>query len=141
MPAAIPVTIPVAEPTVPFVTSLLLHTPPTVASLNTVVAPTHTTGLPEIATGVWLTVTACVAIQPAAVVNVIIELPAVRPVYIPVPAPMVATVRLLLDHVPEEASVTVAVAPVHTASVPPIAAGNELTVTGAEIMQPVAVTA
>ena len=119
---------------------MLLHVPPDVASLSVKLEPAHIGVTPVIAAGVWLTVITWVAIQPAADVKVIVELPADTPLYIPVPEPIVATARLLLLHVLlPEASVTVALRPVHTENVPPIADGNVLTVTGAVMIQPVVV--
>ena len=139
VPAAIPVTTPVREPTLPCALLLLLQTPPTVGSLSVVVDPTHTTGKPVMAKGVLLTVTAWVAIQPVGIVKVIVALPAATPFTIPVPDPTVAVATSLLLHVVEpDDSVSVILEPVHTANVlPPIAAGNTLTVTGAVVIQPV----
>ena len=51
VPAAIPVTVPEAF-TVPDVTLVLLHAPPPVTSVSTVIAPpAHTTTIPVIAAG------------------------------------------------------------------------------------------
>ena len=51
VPAVIPVTIPVL-PTVASVVLLLFHEPPAVASLNRVLLPTQTVGMPVILAGV-----------------------------------------------------------------------------------------
>ena len=59
-----PVTIPLDDPTVAFVRSLLLHVPPVVASARFVVRPVHTVFEPVIATGVGLTVRGVLIIQP-----------------------------------------------------------------------------
>jgi hypothetical protein len=64
VPAATPLTIPVAEPTVAVVTSLLLHVPPLVLLVKFVVAPVHIVPVPVIAEGNALTVTVVVALQP-----------------------------------------------------------------------------
>ena len=48
VPAVTPVTTPEPDPTVAMVISLLLHTPPEVASLNVVVRPGHTLVVPVI---------------------------------------------------------------------------------------------
>ena len=64
--------------------------------------------------------------------------PAVIPVATPELEPIVAKVTSLLAHVPATvASVRLVVDPSHTFSVPPIAAGEGLTVTGVVILQPV----
>ena len=63
VPEEIPVTVPV-EPTVATPVDTELHTPPAVASLSTVVAPTQTLSVPVMAAGVvgnGLTVTVAVA--------------------------------------------------------------------------------
>ena len=51
---------PVEEPTVATVVWLLTHIPPDVALLNVVVRPTHTTAVPVLVGGDWLTVTVVV---------------------------------------------------------------------------------
>ena len=48
VPAVIPVTTPVPEPTVATLALLLLHIPPVVRQLKVVVAPAHTDVVPEI---------------------------------------------------------------------------------------------
>ena len=55
-PDATPVTVPVLEPTVASVISLLLHKPPESDSLNVVVNVTQTAGVPVVAAGVGFTV-------------------------------------------------------------------------------------
>jgi hypothetical protein len=53
VPAVMPLTTPVAEPTVPIAAFVLLHTPPLVPLVvNVVVAPTHTVAVPLIMPGV-----------------------------------------------------------------------------------------
>jgi len=52
VPIALPVTIPVAEPTEPRLGLLLVHTPPPNALLRVVVAPRQTNVAPEMADGV-----------------------------------------------------------------------------------------
>jgi len=65
---------------------------------------------------------------------VITDVPALTPVTTPVPATTVATAGLaLLQLPPGEAFVNVVVEPTHTSNVPPMAAGNGLTVTVAVI--------
>ena len=75
--------------------------PPEVALAKVIEEPTQKDEpAPVIADGAGLMVnTAVVVVVP---VNVITVVPAVRPVRMPVEEPIVATVRLLLDHVPTE---------------------------------------
>ena len=61
----------------------------------------------------------------------------VAPVTIPVVDPTIATVVLLLLHVPPPASLNVVVKPEQTSSVPSIAVGKGSTVTMVVIIQPV----
>ena len=136
MPLAIVVTKPVAAPIVATPAALLLHVPPAVASVSVVVLPRHNDKVPLIADTV-LTVTTAVVIQPppapaaeVGVVKVITEVPADMPVTMPVLRPIVATPVALLVQVPApKASVSVVVLPIHTLSVPDIAAGAGETVT------------
>jgi hypothetical protein len=66
-----------------------------------------------------------------------LDVPAVTPVTIPEAAPIVAMLVLPLSHVPPaEASVSVVVRPIHTVAVPPMDAGNGLTVTIVVVVQP-----
>jgi hypothetical protein len=64
LPAATPLTIPVAEPIVAIEVLLLLQVPPEVALFNVVVLPVHTVAVPVMvpADGVLLTVTTAVAV-------------------------------------------------------------------------------
>jgi len=62
-PDAIPVTIPVADPTVALDMSLLVHAPPAGVEFNVVVAPAQTVGLPLIGVGEAFTVTVAVREQ------------------------------------------------------------------------------
>jgi hypothetical protein len=66
VPAATPVTIPVALPTVAFAVLDDDHIPPLVALLRVLVLPTHTLAVPVIvpAAGAAFTVTTAVAIHP-----------------------------------------------------------------------------
>jgi hypothetical protein len=67
-----------------------------------------------------------------------VVVPVVTPVTIPVNDPIVATDVVLLAHVPPiEASVSVIVAPTHTAPGPLIGTGSGLTVTITVLTQPV----
>jgi hypothetical protein len=74
-------------------------------------------------TGDGFTVTTFVTAQAAAGVNVTVEVPADTPLTMPVEMPTVATLVLLLDHVPDPAaSESVVVFPLQTEAVPLIAA-------------------
>ena len=117
---------------------LLLHVPSGVASLSVVLRPAQTTAVPRMFVGNGFTVNAIVAIQPVAIVYVIVAEPTVLPVTRPVPDTIGATVVLLLLHAPNGvASFSAVVRPKHTVLEPPIAAGNGLTVTTAVLIQPV----
>ena len=136
-PGATPVTIP-DVPTVASAVLLLLHAPPP-ASVKVLVKPTHTVAVPEIADGSGLTVIVLVIIQPEADVYVIRGLPLATPVTTPVADATVASVILLLLHVPPDGvEFNVVVAATHSTAVPVIAVGIALTLTACVIKQPVA---
>ena len=63
-PPAMPVTVPVVEPTVAIVALLLLHVPPVFGSLKVVVRPTQVLAVPVIAEGTGVTVITLVVMQP-----------------------------------------------------------------------------
>ena len=65
-PAATPVTTPVVEFTVAKEALLLLHVPPTVASLSVLVKPIHALAVPVMDAGNGLTVIIVVAVHPVA---------------------------------------------------------------------------
>jgi hypothetical protein len=65
-----------------------------------------------------------------------LDVPAIFPVAIPDDDPIVATVVLLLDHVPPALLLTVVVSPAHTEAVPLMAAGIAFTVTVLVAKQP-----
>ncbi len=64
VPPATPTTTPEAEPIVATVGSLLLQTPPEVATLNAVEEPAQMAVLPVMADGTELTVTMIAEVQP-----------------------------------------------------------------------------
>ncbi len=64
MPFAIPLTVPVDEPTVAIVILLLVHTPPVGEELKVDEDPVHMANTPVIAPGCAFTVTTLVAKQP-----------------------------------------------------------------------------
>jgi len=125
VPAEIPVTIPVEDPTLAIPVALLLHTPPEEASLNVVVEPKHRDSVPviEAGTGYTVTIIDC-GLHPSGSEYEIIVVPAVRPFTSPVDEPTVATaVLVLLQEPPPTASVNEVVNPLQTCAVPVMTAG------------------
>jgi hypothetical protein len=114
-----------------------LHTPPNVASLNVVFAPTHTFVVPVIAAGFGYTLIKAEAWQPVGrVYNINVE-PLATPVIIPLTDPTVATEGVTELHVPPAGVVLSNVdAPTHTL-VLGMAAGVVFTVMIFEAAQPV----
>ena len=131
LPPATPDAIPDAEPMVATEVVLLVHVPPDGVELYVTLSFEQNTFEPLIAVGVVLTVTTAVRKQDVAVMMYdIVVVPALTPVTIPVPEPMVPTAVLLLDHVPPPVELVKAVIePAHTDSVPLIAFGKAFTVT------------
>ena len=136
VPALTPVAVPVADPIVATAVALLLQVPPP-ASLNAVVALTHTDLVPVMEDGSAFTVNTAAAVQPVGIVYVMAVVPADTPVTTPVPDPIVATAVLLLVQVPPPASLSVVVSPAHTFVVPLIAAGSGFTDAAKVVLQPV----
>jgi hypothetical protein len=64
LPAAIPVTTPLAEPTVAVAVLLLLQVPPVAALLSVVAPPTQSDAVPVLVPGAALTVTVTTLRQP-----------------------------------------------------------------------------
>jgi hypothetical protein len=133
VPVDTPVTIPVPLPAVAIVLSLLLHTPPVVASLNVMFAPAHTVVGPVIAAVPVTTEIVYVATAvPQLLVTVynMVSIPADTPVTNP-PLVTVAVPLLALHTPPVAASVSVADVPIVTVDTPDIvpAFGIGLTVT------------
>jgi hypothetical protein len=128
VPAAIGVTVPVAEPIIATPGVPLVHVPPVLVSVSVVAVPAQTANVPPIVFGRAFTVTVVTLIQPVDVcVNVINAVAADTPVTIPVAEPTEAA-ALAVAHVPDTL-VSVVVWPTQTAGVPPEAEGNALTVT------------
>jgi hypothetical protein len=101
-----------------------------------VLLPTHTVVFPAIAVGIVLTVKGIVETQPALVVYNIFAVPPDTPVISPVVTFAIATVVLLLLHVPPNiALLSVIVVPWHTVVVPVIGATG-FTVTVVVAIQP-----
>ena len=136
VPAVIPVTTPVPEPTIATVCALLLHVPPVEASVKLTEEPTHTVAVPVMPAGTGSTVTVVVAVQPKGNEYVIVAVPSATEETTPLDDPTVAIViSLLLQVPPVAASLNVVVEPGQILSFPVIGA-NGFTVTTAEIVQP-----
>lgn len=141
VPGTIPLTIPDVEFIVAVPASLLLHVPPGGLQVTVPVAPTHTADVPPIAPGLAFTVTVLVTLQPVGNVYDICDVPAVSPFTIPSAEPIVATVRLLLAHVPPVGvELSVVAEPMQIAAVPVITLGIGFTVTSRVVEQPVDVS-
>ena len=135
-PAAIPVTDPVVEFT-DTVISAVLHVPPP-ASLNMIVEPEQTAPDPKIFVGNGFTVKILVVLQPVGMEYVIFTVPEDVPVVIQPLLPIVATVALLVLHVPPGVrSVRHVDKPIQTSGVPVMATGIGLTVSVVLVVQPV----
>lgn len=130
MPATIPPPFTVATGRL-----LLLHAPPAGAAANVVVLCAQKIAVPVIAPGLALTVTTADLVHVLAPVAIMVAVPALMPPTVPVPAPTVATAVLLLLHA-APADVSAVVAPTHTVSAPPIAAGAGSTVATLVATQP-----
>lgn len=116
---------------------LLLHTPPLILSLSSIVLPEHAAdAVPVMGAGCVYTVTACVARQTPPVAYTIYMLPCATGYTVPV-ALTVATELLVLLHTPPGVgSVSEIVEPVHTIEGPEIPAGGTCTLTVAVAEQP-----
>lgn len=129
MPAVIPFTNPVADPTVATDVLPLIHVPPGVVDVSVVVRATHRPRLPVMLAGVALTVIDLVTAQPAPREYVIVTVPEITPLTIPDREPAVAIdVLLLVQRPPGTALVSVTVAPAQTVAGPVMADGLALTV-------------
>ena len=133
VPALAPVTVP---PVTPADVELLVHVPPLVASVSTVVDPWQMTAVKGvIATGALFTVTGFVTKQPDELVNVMLAVPTPEPVTVPLTLPTLAILLLLLLHVPETSeSVVLEPRQIVTGVTGVIADGEALTVTGAVVI-------
>ena len=105
---------------------LLAHVPPVKASVRLVITPVQVIGVPPIGlgTGFIVTVTVANAAHGLGTLNVIVAVPAEAPVTIPKLGSIVATLLLLLLHVPCMRPVgllRVKLPPLHTAMLPVIA--------------------
>ena len=142
IPTTPPVTIPVADPTLATAELLLVHTPGVATSLSVVAEPEHTAVVPSIPVGNGLTVSTAVLIQPVDnnvyVMVTVVGVNTVPAVTRPVVDPIFAKdAELLLQVPPGVPSLNDVVNPAQTVSVPSIGLGNGLTVTIADMLQPV----
>jgi len=96
MPAAIPVTMPVDEPTVAVAVRLLLHVPPDAVSCKAVVAPMQTLSTPVIGPGSGFTVTGILITHPVVKVYNTVPAPGALEVIFPAPPPRFNTVTKVL---------------------------------------------
>jgi hypothetical protein len=117
----------------------LLHVPPTGVADNVEEEPAHITVVPVIGVGNGFMVTITVRLQPVAgSMYVITAVPAALPVTTPATLATVATVRLLLLHVPVSGELdSRVVEPTHALGVPLIPTGRGLIVTSLCTRQPV----
>lgn len=134
-PEDTPITIPLPEPIVAIVGTLLIHAPPP-PPVSVVVAPMHRPVAPLIV-GVLFTVIVRVAIQPPTL-YVINAVPLFTVLTNPVPDPIVILVLAVLHNPPGVTSVSVIVDPMQTLAGPPIAAGTGFTVIVVIVAHPVA---
>jgi hypothetical protein len=125
-PELMAVSTPVDGSMVPAVVLLLLHVPPAGVLASVVVSPVQTPPPPVMAPGSGLTVTTAVDLQPELMVYVIVAVPLIpTPVTMPVDAPTVATVVvLLLQEPPAEAFASVIVRPEQTSNDEAVMAGT-----------------
>ena len=113
-----PVTTPLADPTIAIDGSPLLQLPDGVGSLKVVVRPEQTSVMPVIADGNGFTVATVVMWQVEGKAYVIIAVPEETPTSMPLDDVTVATAVLPLVHVPPPASLTLVNAPTHTGVFP-----------------------
>jgi hypothetical protein len=117
--------------------SLLLHTPPAVASLNVAVVPEHIGLTPVMAAGTGLTVTGVVRLQPPPSEYVIVADPSDTPVTTPVSDPTAAIAVLLLLHRPVELVLSEKTVVPYKHTGPPVTgAGSALATTVVVAVQP-----
>lgn len=136
VPAVMPLTSPVGF-TVAMVVAELLHDPPVLGLVSSVVVAVHRLLLPLIVPGEGVTVIAFVTVQPVPKEYVMVVVPAETPVTTPDSEPILAAVLLLSHQPPGTISVSVVLAPVHTVDAPLMGAGAGLTVTIFMVWQPV----
>ena len=141
VPSVIGMTRPVVLPTVATAGLVLIQVPPGDGLVNSTGLPIHTCGLCGIGSGVGLTVTTALPIQPVLdMVNVISAVPADTPVTIPVLGPALTTVATAVAPLfqnPVGLLFSTVCEPLHTVSVPVMAAGRALTVIVCTLKQPV----
>jgi len=139
---ATPDTTPVPDTTLAVDGLPLVHVPVPDGSLNVVAEPGQTFVVPVMADGKGLTVMVVDVVHAAGVEKVItvvagLELPVDIADKLPLNDPIVATLVLLLLHVPLKPSVRDSVPPWHTGDAPDIAEGKGFTVTVLDVLHPV----
>lgn len=141
VPSVIGMTSPVVLPTVATAGFVLIQVPPGEGLVNSTGLPIHTCGLWGMGSGVGLTVTTALPIQPVlAIVKVISAVPADTPVTIPVLGPALTTVATAVAPLfqnPVGLLLSTVCEPLHTVSVPVMAAGSAFTVIVCTLKQPV----
>jgi hypothetical protein len=137
VPADMPVTIPVPEPTVALAILLLDQTPPSnVPPLSVVVLPIQTLDTPVIGEAAGIIVTGRYALQPVGKEYVMVADPRAIPLMMPEEIPIVAADPLLVQLPPVIESVNKAEDPAHIWSGPSGTAGTGFTVTIKATLQP-----
>ena len=138
---AVPATRPETTPngsTVAIARAPDVHVPAALSLVNAVLEPAHTESVPDIASGIGLTVIVAEVMQPVPRVYMIVATPWVIPVTAPaVPVPTPTVTSVLLHEPPEVASVRMIVDATQTAEGPPMLPGFALTVTSLIALQPV----
>ena len=133
-----PVMPPLTEPAVPMLLLPLVHVPPVSASVSSVVLSTHTFSIPDMAAGKGFTVNTVALIQPVAVsLYVMLEVPAMAPYTIPVPAPITALPLSLLQVPRAVLSLRLVLNVKHICVAPVMMDGKGFTVTTVVMIQPV----
>jgi hypothetical protein len=119
VPAARPVTVPLAASTVPVTMFRLLQVPPAGVLFSVVVLFTHTVLVPVITVGEACTVVTCIAVQPL-LLYVMLAVPTATPLTTPVLLFTVATAGVLLLHVPPGTDVPSGKVALRHTDVPPV---------------------
>src|SRR3954468_20312933 len=99
-PGPVPVTTPVADPTVAIAVLLLVHVPPLTVLVSVIILPWHTGTFPPIAEGLGFTVICWVALHPVGITYLMNGVPGATPVTMPVADPTVACAGFVLAQEP-----------------------------------------
>ena len=127
MPPATPDKIPEAEPIIATPVLSLIQVPPPKRSVKGYDKPAQIFVVPFIADGVGLIVAVVVTKHPAPAVKLMVDVPAIRPVSVPVG--VMPEFALLVLQAPAPASLKVVDDPTQTTGVPRMAVGIAFTVT------------